>query len=413
MFLKIKLFLVLLIFASCNTENPTENKIAKAGLDAMEVIKELPQLLDRGTLIQNGNEWERVQNQYGKFRQQIIRNQKPLEAKLNLARLFSQEARVTGEHGYYYPAALKLLNDILKPDLEDKDLKFSVLSAKASVLLSQHEFAKALEIGQEALKMNPYNAQIYGVLVDANVELGHYKKAVEKADKMVSIRPDLRSYSRVSYLREIYGRTEGSMEVMKMAVKAGYPGYEETAWTRLQLGNLYQRYGQMENAKMQYFKILMERPNYPFAMAALAKMEVQNKNYEKAEKLLKEACALIPEVSFYKQLAQLYFETGRKEEGEKMIPQILSMLKKDIESGHNVNLLYAAVYADLKKDYDKAIEYALAEYDRRPENIDVNKMLATLYRQKGETVLAKKYLKKAMITNSKNPALLELRKVLG
>lgn len=52
----------------------------------------------------------------------------------------------------------------------------------------------------------------------------------------MSIRPDLRSYSRISYLREIYGDLDGAIEAMKLAVTAGYPGYEQTAWARLTLG---------------------------------------------------------------------------------------------------------------------------------------------------------------------------------
>jgi hypothetical protein len=39
--------------------------------------------------------------------------------------------------------------------------------------------------------------------VDGNVEMGNYDSAVAFADKMVALRPDLTSYSRVSYLREI------------------------------------------------------------------------------------------------------------------------------------------------------------------------------------------------------------------
>ena len=53
---------------------------------------------------------------------------------------------------------------------------------------------------------------------------------------MVDIRPDIRSYSRVSYLREIYGDYPGAIEAMKMAVDAGVAGDEATEWARIQLG---------------------------------------------------------------------------------------------------------------------------------------------------------------------------------
>jgi len=66
------------------------------------------------------------------------------------------------------------------------------------------------------------------------VEMGNYTAAVENSDKMVSIRPDIRSYSRISYLREIYGDYPGSIEAMKMAVGAAYRD-EATEWSRVQL----------------------------------------------------------------------------------------------------------------------------------------------------------------------------------
>ncbi len=141
--------------------------------------------------------------------------------------------------------------------------------------------------------------------MDANVELGNYEDAVTASDKMVKTRPDLRSYSRVSYLREIYGDVPGAIKAMQMAVNAGAPGYESTAWARLTLGELYRRYGKPEEAKNQYENILVERPKYPFAIAALAELEMDNKNYAEAEKLLDEAAGIIPEVGYYMQLDEL------------------------------------------------------------------------------------------------------------
>ena len=62
-----------------------------------------------------------------------------------------------------------------------------------------------LIVAHKAQQVNPYNAYVYGLLVDGNVEMGNYDTAVAYADKMVGVRPDLTSYSRVSYLREIFG----------------------------------------------------------------------------------------------------------------------------------------------------------------------------------------------------------------
>jgi tetratricopeptide (TPR) repeat protein len=57
-------------------------------------------------------------------------------------------------------------------------------------------------------------------------------------------------------------------------------------------------------------------------------------------------------------------------------------------------------------DFDKALEHALLEYNRRPDNIDVNEMVAWVYYSKGDFAKALPYIKVAMKTNCKNPVLL-------
>lgn len=367
----------------------------------------LPVLLDRNPAIGSAEEQERYQQTYMTLMNRLWKTPEEVDARLRMVQLYMLEARATGEHGYYYPAALQVLNEIntLKPTQAET---FQALSLKASVQLSLHNFRQALETANQAVALNPHNAQIYGALIDAHVELGEYDKAVEMADKMISIRPDLRSYSRISYLREIHGKVEGALEAMRMAVAAAYPGYEESAWCRLTLGNLYKTYGDLQNAEFQYKTILMERPGYPFATAALAELEQEKGNYEAAEKLLKEACAVIPEVGFYQQLASLYLETGRDEEAMQIREQVLEMLADDEAHGHKMSMEYAAVYRDLFGNYEKALEYAMLEYAVRPENIQVNRLLASIYLKMDKPEVARTHLEKASRTDSKDPELSEL-----
>lgn len=413
------LLLICLFLAACTQNNNL--KTAKASLSPEEIAASIPQLLDRNEAIRNGKEWDDVQNFYGSQRQAIIINQQSLDPRLKLAELFIQEARVTGEHPHYYPAALQMLEEVLsripqgdiaKLKIEEKDILFRALAAKASVQLSLHDFSNALITASKAVEINPHNAQIYGALADAHVELGNYAQAVEMADKMVSIRPDLRSYSRVSYLREIHGDVRGAIEALEMAVKAGYPGQESTAWARLTLGNLHQTYGDSERAEFQYQMILTEREHYPFALAALAEIEMRKKNYTKAEELLKKACDIIPEVGFYGKMAELYLATGRAAEHQTLLSKILNMMQEDMDKGHNMSLELAAFYIELQPDPGKALQYALAEYQKRPANIDVNRLLANIYAAQKDFAKAKAHLAKAEATGSKHPKLLELKKIL-
>ncbi|MBK9012911.1 MAG: tetratricopeptide repeat protein [Saprospiraceae bacterium] len=393
---------------ACQNNKP--NTTAKAG---MGLIENIPQLLDRNEKIQYGKEWETVQNAYGKERKAIMDNPQAKEPWLNLAEIFVQEARVTGEHPHYYPAALQCLDYLLaqtfdEKNIKEKDLKFRTLSAKAAVEMSLHEFAKALKTGEEAVAINPLNSGIYGVLTDANVELGNYPKAVEMADKMVSIKPDLRSYSRVSYLREIHGDVQGAIEAMTMAAQAGYPGYDNTSWSMVTLGNLYLHYGKLAEAEQVFKNTLEERPEYPFALAGLASVEIMRKNYAEAERLLKQAAAIVPEVSFYEQLATVYKESGRTNEYGKTMEDVIKMMQDDQAHGHNMDLEFAHVYSDLMANQPKALEYALKEYQARPENIDVNGVLAGIYFKMGDKKSAEMHRTKALRTGTKKPELLAL-----
>ena len=379
------LLFIFLLFGCNPSSQKMDTAIAKANL-------KIPKLLDRPEKLYYGKEWENIQNTYAAATSNI-RKKDQSEAYLKLCEVFINEARVTGEHGHYYPAALKVLENLeAKKEISD-DIRFQLLSYKAAVLLSQHEFQQALETAEQAVVLNNYNAQIYGVLVDAHVELGNYSEAVKMADKMVSIRPDLRSYSRISYLREIHEDMDGAIEAMQMAVAAGYPGLEQTEWARLTLGNLYESKGERNEAVLQFETILKNRENYPFAIAALAKLETKKGHFKKAEQLLKEACAIIPEVGFYEQLAEIYLETGDFEKASQLQKEIEAMLKDDVENGHNMNLEYANFYLKIKNDPQKAMEFALKEYQKRPKNIAVNKIISSIYTQLNDPGKAEKHLK--------------------
>ena len=369
-------------------------------------------LLDRAEQIQLGKEWDFVQNFYADQVAALKADPNNADARINLAELFIKEARITGEHGHYYPAALSVLENLLSSEPLTKDNEFRSLSMKAGVQLSLHHFADALETGKVALTLNRHNAQIYGVLADSYVEMGQYQKAIEMADHMVSIKPDIRSYSRVSYLREIHGDYEGAVEAMILAVKAGYPGTEETAWAMQTLGELYMLYGESEKAEQVFKAILEQREDYPFAVSALGALALQSGDMEKAFSITNEAMSIIPEVGFYMQMAEIYKTGNQNTEFESIIREIHTMLEDDVAHGHNMNLEYADLYLNLLEDSTSALEYASKEEVKRPENIDVNRLLSKIYLVRQDFQQAKLHFTKAKRTGSKHPDLDQINQIL-
>ncbi|CAA9225181.1 MAG: hypothetical protein AVDCRST_MAG95-730 [uncultured Adhaeribacter sp.] len=366
----------------------------------------IPPLRERQGPISTTSEWLNTKAAIQGLQSKLREKPNDLQSKLLLALAYMQEARVTGEHPYYYPAALQLINDILDQKPENQSLLYEATVAKASIQLSLHQFAEALQTAQAALQYNNHSASIYGVLTDANVELGRYEEAIKMADQMVALRPDLKSYSRVSYLREIHGDMPGAIEAMKMAVSAGFPGLEQTVWTTVTLGNLYEKTGDLKNAALAYEQALAQYPKYAFALAGLGRLAVKNKKEQEAIKLFTEAAAVLPEFSFQEELVRLYQQKGEKKKANQMMQELLAGMEEDQEAGHIVDLELAAIHLELGHNPDGALAYALKEFKRRPDNIDVCKTLAHIYYKKQDYTQAAAYLQKATRTNSQDATLL-------
>ncbi len=376
--------------------------------------EQIPSLKERNLNIGLQSEWLNTKAAIVSLLEKIKANPSDNKAKLELALGYIQEGRITGDHDYYDEAALQLLNQVLAKEANN----FDALCAKATVLLSQHHFQDGLAIAQNALALNPNNAFVYGILCDANLELGDYDTAVKMADKMVATRPDIRSYARISYLREIFGDYKGAIEAMQLATKSAYPGLEQSEWTRCQLGKLYETTGDTAKAARCYQESLVYRENYPYALVGLGRLAQAKKDYKLAIRYVEQARNAVQDYSFGEQLIDLYALAGESEKSIKMTQEVIATLEKhantdeqNAEKGHYADKELAYLYLKANNT-DKALECALREYNRRPENIETNEAVAWCYYKKNDITSAKKYIDKALKTNSLNPDLLEKKKAI-
>lgn len=368
----------------------------------------VPTYKERSGSIALTGEWLNTKQAIDGLLKSIELNPQDYKSKLNLSQAYIQEARITGDHAYYDQAALELLDDVIKNEPKN----FDALCCKATVLLSQHHFTEGLIVAQQAQPINPNSAFIYGLLCDAYVELGKYPDAVKVCDKMISIRPDMRSYARVSYLREIHGDLNGAIVAAKLAVTAGYPGLEQTEWTRMILAHLYENIGQLDSAEIQYKIALAERPDYAFAIAGIGNIAKHKGNYKLAIASYEKAKNLINEYSFEDELTDLYLLNNEPGKTKKSSEQVIAMLSPlaDADESSSAHGHYAdkeLAYAYLKvPDTEKALEHAMIEYERRPNNIDVCETVAWVNYKNNNFLEANKYIDKALKTNCQNPSLL-------
>lgn len=360
----------------------------------------------RNSLLAKAPEWSSVKKRGDELVYAVRYNENDVKSTLALVTLYIQEARVTGDYNYYDGAAMHYIEQVIQKQPKN----FEALTLKAILQLSQHHFSDALTTAESAKKINPHNAYVYGLMVDGHVEMGNYKAAVENSDAMVSIRPDIRSYSRISYLREIHGDYTGAIEAMKMAVESGAYGDEPTAWARIQLGRLYELTGDLKRAEMHYTIALDERPEYAYAIAGLGNIATANKDYPKAIAQYIKADSLVTDYAFKEKLAELYLVTGQQAKAEDLINTIIKQLTEASKEGegsinHHADKELAVVYLLINKN-KAALKHALGEYSRRPDNIDVAETVAWAYYQNEDAQNAIPFLETALRTGSKNPTLL-------
>ena len=390
--------LISLTLNSCADKKNTSTESAETSGSIMDI----PPLFERRGELASAAEWQRTKEKVAELNGKIRKEPNDIKPRLQMAVIYLSEARITGEHPYYYPAILKILDGVLAMNPKS----FEATTFKASVKMSQHQFAEARELAEKARQINPNNAYVYGVLVDANVELGHYEEAVAMSDKMQALKPSLEAYSRASYLREIYGNYPSSIAAMKLAVQAGLPGSEPQCWSKYTLGHLYETTGQLAEAENQYKGILAMRPSYAFALAGLARIEKDRKKYDNALASLDKAAKIMPEFSFHEQMAEIYALQGDSAKAHKKYQEVVGMLNQDARSGHAVDLELCKLYTKTGQ-LDSAKVYGLIEYKKRPDNIDVNHALAWVYFKQKDFKDAQKHMQIALRTGSKDPELLQ------
>ncbi len=360
--------------------------------------EKIPNLFPRSGDSNLSAEYINAQRSVDFYREQIEKNPNDPKNYIELAQVFIQEARVTGKHHEYLPKIMSLIETALNLDKENLDANLT----KASIMLTLHQFQEAEKIGEWAVKKYPYNSAAYGILVDAYVELGKYEKAVEMCDKMLKLKPDLRSYSRASYLREIHGDITGAIDAMRMASDAGVYGQENRAWVLYNLGNLYLQTGKVDTAAFIYKGILQERPGYAYALSGIAKIMIVKGNYTKAIEYLQNASKNLDDHSFIEQLADIYLALGNKSEEQKLNQIVFKEFDEHENGGWNVDREYAAFCLDHIINLKEALSRAEKEYQRRPANIDAIDTYAWALFKNGKLNEASETISKALNFNSSN-----------
>jgi tetratricopeptide (TPR) repeat protein len=318
------------------------------------------------------------------------------QAYTQLGLVYLQKARESGDPTYYQKT-----EEALDKALASQPDDYVSVSASGALALARHQFHAALELGEKARQINPDRPYAYGVIADAQIELGQYSDAVETLQAMVDLRPDMSSYSRISYIRELHGDIAGSMDMMQRAVDSGTSNLESTAWVRTQLGNLYFNTGDLDQAEAEYQRTLQDKPNYVYAMAGLGRVQAARGNPDEAIKLLEKAVAIMPMPEFVITLGDVYQTTGQQEKADQQYKLVATIEKLYRANGVDMDMEIALFNADHDQNMNETLALAQKAYANRPSIHGADALAWALYK-KGKYTEAQKYSQEALKLGTKD-----------
>ncbi|WP_411276713.1 tetratricopeptide repeat protein, partial [Gaiella sp.] len=215
-----------------------------------------------------------------------------------------------------------------------------------NLALLQHQFARALVVGRRAQKLAPHSARPYGVIGDAQIELGRYTAAFSSFERMVALKPNLASYARIAYARELKGDTVGAIAAMRLAVDAAGGQPDATAWALVELAKLEFGRGRVTAADTYARAALTAVPGYVYALEQRARIEAARGRLDSSIALARRASEAIPLAQFVSLLGDLLERRGRLAEARQQRATVAAIDRLLVAGGVRVDLESAVYRAD-------------------------------------------------------------------
>jgi tetratricopeptide (TPR) repeat protein len=297
--------------------------------------------------------------------QNVIRDKPTQYAGYNLlATALIRRARETSDARYYAEA-----EDAVKKSLQLVPSQFDTKKIQVSILLGEHDFPAALDAAKALNKQVPDDVMVYGLLTEANAELGNYQDAEAAAQWMLNLRPgNLPALTHAAHLRELFGDIDGSYELLQMAYESTPPTEdEERAWLLTQMGQLRLATGNTDAAEKLLEQALTAFPNYPLAIGALGEVRIEQTRYAEAVALFRQRYQFTSRTEHLYDLARALQLAGHEGEAKKFFAEFerKSLLESSQKDNSNRELIF--YYADCVKQPIPALQVAEREYSWRKD----------------------------------------------
>lgn len=278
------------------------------------------------------------------------------------------------------------------------------LVGRGTLALALHDFRTALELGQRARRALDDNGDALAIIVDAEVELGHYDAAADRLEELLELRPDAAALARVSYLRELHGDLPGAVAAMSSARAAISASAFDEATVAALLGDLLLDMGDAAAADA-YVTALESSSGLIPAEIGLARIEAADGDLAGAIERLERVVTDQPQPAALMLLAELHRLAGDADEAAAADELVRAVARLQESAGQAVDLEMAVFEADRGDDPDRAVSLARQAYDARPDNIFAADALAWALHRAGRSEHARPLTDDALRLGTQDPQL--------
>jgi len=268
----------------------------------------------------------------------------------------------------------------------------------AHVMAMRHNFAAAAVEAERAIAIDSNDVDAHGVLGDAYLETGRFEQAERAYKKMITLKENLASYSRLSGLKSLRGDHAGAVSDLKKAIELGQEQNqprESIAWAQWQLATDYFSWGNLPEAESYFQQALQTYPNYYRGLAGLAQVRAAERRYDDAIGLYQKAIGIVPLPEYVVALGDVYEKIGRADEARKQyqLVEYIGKLSAINQALYNRELAY--FYADHDIKLTEALELAKREQEYRQDIYAYDLLAWSLYKN-GRSEEAREAIEKAL-----------------
>ncbi|HJS58808.1 MAG TPA: tetratricopeptide repeat protein [Vicinamibacteria bacterium] len=321
---------------------------------------------------------------------------------VDLAMALARRARETSDPAFYAQAEKAISEALdLNPD------GFEALKVRAWVLLGQHRFGEARALAETLNKRVPDDVMVYGLLTDANVELGDYERAERACQWMLNLRPgNIPALTRAAYLRELFGDVDGAMELMAQALDSTPASEtEDRAWLLTQMAHLRLMTGKAAEAEKLLDEALASFPAYHYALAQLAKVRAGQGRHAEAATLLRQRYDAAPHPENLYDLAVALERAGSGDAAKVAFAEFETKALAETHDADNANRELIFYYADHAQKAAEAVAVARREIARRRDLHTLDAHAWALFRN-GRFAESRKVMERALAVGVREASIL-------